>query len=72
MSSDGETNTLGDRSRFMARRIAGNKEKLFAAPANERVGIAHDRLQKNVDLDEDAIAGGVPETVVDLFEAVEI
>ena len=47
-------------------------DELVAAQTGDEVAVAADRAQPVGDLDEDAVAGGVAEAVVDRLEAVEV
>ena len=57
---------------FVARDARLQDREFVTAEAGDRVGVTHDRAQSVGDLDEELVADLVTQSVVDVFEAVEI
>jgi hypothetical protein len=70
---EGCDKALGDFERILGPRQVGHHQReLVAADARDVLGRAGAALQAACDLDQEFVAGGVAELVVDLLEAIEI
>ena len=68
----GPPETLGRDARAVERDPVQQDGELVAAEARDLVVRAHERADEAGQLDEDLVAGGVPERVVDDLEVVEV
>ena len=62
----------GDRGLRLVLEADAEDGELVAAEAGDEVGVAHGGLEPLRDLDQQAVAGLVPEAVVDDLEVVEV
>jgi hypothetical protein len=69
---DGRAQALGGRGRGLSAREAPDHQELLAAPSRDRVGRAAHAAQHVRHLHEHAIAGIVPELIVDRLEVVDV
>ena len=70
--SDRSAQILGQRGPAAVSDVRGQHDELVAAPAEERVGVAHAFADPGDEFRQDGVTGEVPMGVVDPLEVIDV